>query len=157
MACAAGSVAVAAGLGRGHLYLEWVFGFGWPSGCLVSRLAVNDLVLCCFGSCDWATGVHARAARLGPPIIEAWRFLALVIIGELGSSLSWGLWAGIFRRCSAWCRTHGFMLWSLSLRFRFPSARRGRSRCPWPCGRLLFGRGLTALGMNPKVLKLRGS
>ena len=74
--------------GRGYLYLEWVFGFGWPSGCLVSRLAVNDLVMRCFGSCDWATGVHARAARLGPPVVGAWRFLALVIIGELGSSLA---------------------------------------------------------------------
>ena len=48
---------------------------GWPVDCLVSELAVAEHALRLFGSCGWAAGVHALGARLGPPIIEAWRNL----------------------------------------------------------------------------------
>ena len=38
-------------------------------GFLLSELAVAERVLCLFGSCGWAAGVHALGARLGPPIV----------------------------------------------------------------------------------------
>ena len=46
--------------------------------CLASRLEVTERVLCFFGSCGLAAGVHALGSRLGPPIIEARRGVGLV-------------------------------------------------------------------------------
>ena len=58
----------------------------------MGELAVAERVLCLFGSSGWAAGVHALGARLGPPIIEAWRDLDLVIIDGWFSSLD--CWLG---------------------------------------------------------------
>ena len=64
---------------------------GWLVGCLVGELAVVERVLCLFGSCGLAAGVHALGSRLGPPLIEVWRDLDVVIIDGWFSSLGCSL------------------------------------------------------------------
>ena len=64
----------------------------------MSELAVAERVLCLFGSCGWAAGVHAFGPRLGPHIIEARRKLDLVIIDVQVSSLECWLEAACWGR-----------------------------------------------------------